>query len=102
MELFHASNQVIRQPIIINRFRDLDFGAGFYTTPNKAQADDFARKVFLRRSKKGAPTVNRYSFSLPEAEKELNILRFQEPGYDWLEFVVANRSGQDASASDFK
>ncbi|GBU25090.1 hypothetical protein R83H12_01729 [Fibrobacteria bacterium R8-3-H12] len=46
MQLFHASNIEVKQPKIINRFKTLDFGTGFYTTSNKEQAETFAHKVY--------------------------------------------------------
>jgi len=52
MRLFHASNIEIKQPKIINRFKTLDFGIGFYTISNKEQAEAFAHKVYYRNKKK--------------------------------------------------
>jgi uncharacterized protein YehS (DUF1456 family) len=63
MQLFHASNIEIKQSEIIDCFKTLDFGAGFYTTSNKEQAEIFAGKVYNRRKKEGFPTVNIYEFS---------------------------------------
>ena len=34
MKLFHGTNLVIEKPVIVNRFKTLDFGGGFYTTKN--------------------------------------------------------------------
>ena len=34
MKLFHGTNLVIEKPVIVNRFKTLDFGEGFYTTKN--------------------------------------------------------------------
>lgn len=34
MKVYHGTNIVIEQPQIINRFKTLDFGEGFYTTEN--------------------------------------------------------------------
>ena len=42
MKVYHGSNMVIERPKIINRFKTLDFGEGFYTTENENQARDFA------------------------------------------------------------
>ena len=60
MFLYHASNIIVEKPVIMNRFTTLDFGTGFYTTSNEDQAQDFARKVYLRRKRQGKPIVNRY------------------------------------------
>jgi len=89
MLLFHASNIEIKQPKIINRFKTLDFGTGFYTTSNKEQAEIFAHKVYNRRKKEGFPTVNTYEFN--DKALELNTLIFDLPSEKWLDFVVYNR-----------
>jgi len=89
MQLFHASNIEIKQPKIINRFKTLDFGTGFYTTSNKEQAEIFANKVYGRRKKEGFPTVNIYEFN--DKALELNTLIFDSPSEKWLDFVVYNR-----------
>ena len=49
MILYHGSNVVVDQPTLIQQNRFLDFGFGFYTTTNKAQAISFADKVTKRR-----------------------------------------------------
>ncbi|MCL2283963.1 MAG: DUF3990 domain-containing protein [Fibromonadales bacterium] len=89
MQLFHASNLEIRVPRIINRFKTLDFGTGFYTTSNKEQAENFAMKVYNRRKKKGFPTINIYEFN--DNSLDLNTLIFDSPSEKWLDFVVYNR-----------
>jgi hypothetical protein len=89
MQLFHASNIEIKQPEIINRFKTLDFGTGFYTTSNKEQAEIFAYKIYSRRKKEGFPTVNAYEFN--DKALELNTLIFDLPSEKWLDFVVYNR-----------
>jgi len=89
MLLFHASNIEVMQPEIINRFKTLDFGTGFYTTSNKEQAEIFAHKVYIRRKKEGFPTVNTYEFN--EEALELSTLVFDLPSEKWLDFVVYNR-----------
>ena len=49
MILYHGSNVVVSEPRLIEQNRFLDFGFGFYTTTNKAQAIGFADKVTKRR-----------------------------------------------------
>jgi hypothetical protein len=90
MQLFHASNLEVKIPKIINRFKTLDFGTGFYTTSNKEQAETFAFKVYNRRKKEGIPTVNIYEFN--NKASELNTLIFDLPSEKLLDFVVYNRS----------
>lgn len=91
MKLYHASTLVIEKPVIMNRFKTLDFRTGFYTTSNEDQAKDFALKSFARRGRKGEPTVNVYEWDEEHARVELSILEFAEPDAEWLAFVVHNR-----------
>lgn len=44
MILYHGSNMIVEEPKLIEQNRFLDFGFGFYTTTNKAQAENFAKK----------------------------------------------------------
>ena len=78
MILYHGSNVVVDQPTLIQQNRFLDFGFGFYTTTNKAQAVSFAAKVTKRR-RSGQRVVSMYKIDQPD-----------EP---WLDFVSENRSG---------
>ena len=91
MRVFHGTNIVIEQPRIINRFKTLDFGEGFYTTENENQAREFAVKVCLRRSKTLHPVVNCYEFN--EDFDKFSILKFDTPDEKWLEFVIERRKG---------
>ena len=45
MLLYHGSNLTVSEPRLVEQNRFLDFGYGFYTTTNKAQAIAFADKV---------------------------------------------------------
>ena len=57
MILYHGSNVEVREPKIIVSNRTLDFGAGFYTTSNKEQAEKWSKTQTLRR-RKGTPSVS--------------------------------------------
>jgi hypothetical protein len=91
MKVFHGTNIVIERPIIINRFKTLDFGEGFYTTENENQAKDFAVKVCQRRSPTVCPIVNCYDFN--EDFNNFSVLKFDAPNEKWLDFVVERRKG---------
>jgi hypothetical protein len=92
MVLYHGSNVIVEHPKLIHQIRTLDFGAGFYTTTNKEQAISFAGKV-MTRAKTNTQFVSKYEFNTEKAEKELNILKFDFPNEEWLEFVFQNRQG---------
>ena len=91
MILYHGSNVVVEQPKLIGQNRFLDFGYGFYTTTNKEQAENFAKKVIVRRG--GKPIVNVYEFDENTQTDLLKIKRFSSPDEEWLDFVSAHRNG---------
>jgi len=91
MDVFHGTNIKIEKPKIINRFKTLDFGEGFYTTENEAQARDFAVRVYERRIPQLTPIVNCYRFT--EDINKFSVLAFSVPDEQWLDFVVARRKG---------
>lgn len=92
MILYHGSNIVVSEPKLIQQNRFLDFGFGFYTTTNKAQAISFADKVFKRRGN-GGKVVSIYEFDEQTAFEECSLVRFDAPDEAWLDFVSDNRSG---------
>lgn len=92
MILYHGSNVAVSEPRLVEQNRYLDFGYGFYTTTNKAQAIGFADKVTKRR-KSGERTVSIYEINEVKAFAECNILRFGSANEAWLDFVSENRSG---------
>jgi len=91
MILYHGSNMVVEKPRLIEQNRFLDFGYGFYTTTNKVQAENFAKKVEARRG--GTPTVNVYEIDDNIGSELLKIKRFNVPDEGWLDFVSAHRNG---------
>ena len=92
MILYHGSNIAVSEPKLVQQNRFLDFGFGFYTTTNKAQAISFADKVFKRRGN-GGKIVSIYDFNEQTAFNECSLLRFDKPDEAWLDFVSENRSG---------
>jgi hypothetical protein len=72
--LYHGSNVEVSHPKILDKLRALDFGAGFYLTSSKNQAEKWAKTVVKRR-KTGTPILNIYEFN-EELFKNLKVLRF--------------------------
>lgn len=91
MTLYHGSNMVMEKPRLIERNRFLDFGYGFYTTTNMAQAENFAKKIIVRRG--GTPIVNVYEIDDNIGNKLLKIKHFNAPDEEWLDFVSTHRNG---------
>jgi hypothetical protein len=98
MILYHGSNIAVEKPRLVPQNRFLDFGKGFYTTENKAQAISFADKV-CRRRKEGAPLVSLYEFDEETAFADCSLLRFDAPDEAWLDFVSQHRNGIYQGAS---
>lgn len=89
MKLFHGSPQIVRNPLILNPNRTLDYGVGFYTTTSEQQASDWALR---RSSKEECGYVNIYEFD-NAAAANLKRLDFPNPpGEEWVDFVYANRN----------
>lgn len=78
--LFHGSNTVIQKPDLSRSREDIDFGAGFYLTPDYNMAAKWA-------CKKNNSICNRYNLSM----KGLSVYTF-ELDREWLDFVIANRN----------
>ena len=92
MVLYHGSNVAVAEPRLVPQNRYLDFGFGFYTTTNHAQAQNFAEKVAAQR-KSGTPTVSIYEMDEQPAFTRCSLLRFDAPDAAWLDFVTENRNG---------
>jgi hypothetical protein len=90
MTLYHGSNIIVDKPTLGYSRKTLDFGVGFYTTPNKLQAVNFADTIMLRR-KSETQWVSVYDFDMETAEKELKIMRFYKTDKQWLDFIIQNR-----------
>ena len=90
MRIYHGSNVRVEKPALIVQNRFLDFGYGFYTTTNKAQAENFAGKVFARRG--GNAIVNVYEID-EIVFSDLSVKRFKGADAEWLDFVADNRNG---------
>ena len=81
--LYHGSN-VAFDEIDLGKSRNRrDFGKGFYCTVLENQAEEWARRLYLR-SHKGGRYVYRYLFRQTD---DLTIKRFTALDQEWLEFI---------------
>ena len=81
--LYHGSRVTVEQPEIrIQKFHK-DFYWGFYCTEYETQATRWATRF-------GSGIVNVYQF---EEQPGLSVKRFPEMSDEWLDFIVACRSG---------
>lgn len=84
MEIYHGSYTSVQTPEIIKCKFTKDFGEGFYCTELKRQAEKWAKRY-------DTPIVSIYEYNPLE---ELNILCFDDMTDEWLDFIVACRSGK--------
>lgn len=84
--LFHGSSEIVKNPEIRIAKYFKDFGFGFYCTAFEKQAIRWA----VRFSKEGI--VNKYLY---KKNLSLKILSFPKMTEEWLDFIVACRSGKN-------
>ena len=94
--VYHGSSVLVIDPIILKSDRKLDFGEGFYTTFNKEQAVRWSERV-ADRDKTKTRIITEYNFDMTAAEKEISIIKFENPDVVWLDFVCANRLGRESA-----
>lgn len=91
MKVYHGSNVRVEKPAIIISNRYLDFGYGFYTTTNRLQAENFAKKVSARRG--GVALLNTYELNRTAVDSFVKVKKFNGADGEWLKFVADNRNG---------
>lgn len=93
MKVYHGSTEKITTPLVNVGRRNLDFGQGFYITDLKQQAIAWATRPVNQGQKK---YLNIYELDIEDIyQSKYHILIFNSYGRDWLDFVVANRKGQE-------
>ncbi len=85
MTVYHGGYQPVYHPEIRIGRNTKDFGPGFYCTVIREQAQRWARRY---RTK----IVSVYDVIL---DSSLKIKEFREMSEEWLDFIVACRSGRD-------
>lgn len=83
--VYHGSNQLVETPEIRIAKFNKDFYFGFYCTIMRKQAERWA----TRFDENGY--VNIYEY---HSNPELKVLKFAEMTDEWLDFIVACRSGK--------
>jgi hypothetical protein len=81
--LYHGGYCPIETPQIIQGKFAKDFGLGFYCTQFKEQAVRWSRRF-------KTPVINIYNY---EQNNDLKILEYTDMTEEWLDFIVACRSG---------
>ena len=83
-KIYHGGLCAIERPEIRVSTHPKDFGPGFYCTEQQAQAERWARRY-------PSPIVSVYEYVQPNA---LAVLPFDAMSEEWLDFIVACRSGK--------
>lgn len=86
-------NKVVEHPMILRPNRKLDYGEGFYTTTSWEQSKEWVERRMLEQQSR-CGYVNVYEFD-NERMPEFKSLIFSEPGKEWAEFVMANRTQKE-------
>lgn len=84
MTVYHGSYTTIKKPEIRIGKNTKDFGAGFYCTVIREQAERWARRY-------DAGIVNTYTLRI---DTSLHILEFKEMSEEWLDFIINCRHGK--------
>ena len=92
MELYHGSIERVQSPEIRVPNRTLDYGAGFYLTSSRAQAESWVRRKFKGEVIHGWLNIYEYDTTI---EACLSVLSFDKPDERWLDFVMSNRMDRD-------
>lgn len=100
MILYHGSNIEIERIDLGKSKPYKDFGKGFYLSDDESQAKEMAKFKVLTLG--GESKVTQFEFKKDELlASNLNILIFEDYSEDWLDFVIANRMGNQINKYDF-
>ena len=99
MILFHGSDTLVDNPVIMPKYRSLDFGLGFYVTSSHEQAVSWAKKVCYRNASKHQ-YVNSYEFDHESAISTLKVKKFDKADEEWLDYVCACRMNRPVDEYD--
>lgn len=90
MILYHGSDVIVENPIIIKTEKGRDFGCAFYLTPIKEQAERMAkRKQRINKSDKAIVSVFEWD---EKNTKDLKYKKFVNPDLDWLNMIIECRT----------
>lgn len=96
--LYHGTTSAFDVPDLSKSRKGMDFGAGFYLTPNRNSAERWAeKKSYLKKGT--SPVVLAFRFDEEGARAAGAVKDFPAMNRDWVGFVLANRT-DDFSAND--
>jgi hypothetical protein len=89
MTIYHGGTDIVETPRILTAYTGRGFGAGFYTTEIREQAEKWARRQ-ARSRKQPEAVLNIYEFDNALLQK-IKVRTFGDYTMDWLDFVVECR-----------
>lgn len=95
MIVYHASNTIVEKPDTRHSRKYLDFGRGFYVTSIKLQAVKYSE-----RFKSWGDPVFLNIYEMDEFTDDCRCKRFTHYDEEWLDYVVACRSGLQRETFD--
>lgn len=107
MEVYHGTTlhnalDIVNNGINLNKSKEyLDFGKGFYVTPNINMANNMAKRAYANEKRKKSlfnisPTVLVFEY---EENKSLNYKIFEYEDEEWAKFIISNRVTPEISES---
>lgn len=93
--VYHGGTEKIEFPMCKVGRKNLDFGQGFYLTDIREQAVAWALNIGRNRRKPAI--LNRYFLDRTAILAEGRCKIFHAYDEDWLQFIIANRTGLDAA-----
>lgn len=93
MIVFHGSINPVIKPDTEHSFRNLDFGAGFYVTSVRQQAERWAKRKAALADKYAKPIITEYECI--NSFEDCNILNFDSNLEEWIDFVCSCRNGKN-------
>jgi len=92
MILYHGGTESVENPIIRHSVVSRDFGAGFYCTDIRNQAEKWALRQGKIRQK--TAILNIYEFNMEDAQT-VNFKMFTDYAIEWLELIINCRTNPD-------
>lgn len=91
MIVYHGSYMEVKNPDVTVSRANVDFGKGFYTTSLHEQAIKWAKRFKVKR---GCSVVSIYEVDEEMLRKNFRVKEFSAYSEEWLEYIVACRSGK--------